>query len=373
MRRGMDPIIFFSENKKPRLTGFCLSADFCAEHEWGIQKLRDAFGCDPEAEAGIPRRVIAKTTRRGYISGKGAGDIELISYFEDDERAILLGNAESHAQYIKEELKKGKPLSELVPGELRLSSYRLTRKKKSEPEIGAAWSERDFGIHVTAKEIPLLRELRGHFARKNVVLMMGGGNSPFENAGLILAVANRLPKKVVEVWKEGDLDQEKLMKTHERIGIEQKLKETWSDKPRDWESGCRWFALSPRWAEGKWKKQTRYPIIYWLNPQDQQNNYFGWVTIEDLKDWIKGKGKIPGNGFKKEEKDRHKDVSAHNKYEENKTACQNWMVDRLLKDGCSVEEAEKYDVEQFVDDMYDSDWDTFVNDAVESSEYQDTK
>ena len=51
---------------------------------------------------------------------------------------------------------------------------------------------------------------------------------------------------------------------------------------------CRYYALSLRW-----KDDDKKEVIFWLNPMEQDKNNFGWFTVEDLKDWAKGKGKIP--------------------------------------------------------------------------------
>lgn len=56
--------------------------------------------------------------------------------------------------------------------------------------------------------------------------------------------------------------------------------------------------------------------------------------------------------------------------EEDNKICREWMVDRLMKDGCPREEAEKYVFDQFVRDFYDGDWELFVSDARVSAEYQ---
>lgn len=53
-------------------------------------------------------------------------------------------------------------------------------------------------------------------------------------------------------------------------------------------AGKKYFALSPRW-----KDENKKEVIFWLNPYYQDIDNFGWFTVDDLKDWAKGKGKIP--------------------------------------------------------------------------------
>lgn len=63
------------------------------------------------------------------------------------------------------------------------------------------------------------------------------------------------------------------------------------------EANCRYFACSPKWsheikstADGEIK--TKYPVIFWLNPMEQDRNSYGWFTVENLELWTQGKGPI---------------------------------------------------------------------------------
>ncbi len=59
-----------------------------------------------------------------------------------------------------------------------------------------------------------------------------------------------------------------------------------------------YYALQPMWAskikstkDGEIK--TQYPVVFFLNPINQNECNFGWFTVEQLLDWIDGKGPIP--------------------------------------------------------------------------------
>jgi hypothetical protein len=49
---------FIAHNGKE--IGIYLGADFCAEHEWGIKKLKSTFGIGETKKPGVPRRMITK-------------------------------------------------------------------------------------------------------------------------------------------------------------------------------------------------------------------------------------------------------------------------------------------------------------------------
>lgn len=380
MRKGMEPQILVDKSRKalkrndnkPILQGFFLSADYCSEHEWGIKELKEAFGCNPEAEAGLSRRAVHKITTRNF-SGSWRDDtpdeVPLLHYFEDENYALLLGNqfcvADDIEKYLK---KKGHTLTTFVDKETNCVSRELhppffrDDSELEKWEISAAWDEGTFGILVPARLAHFLRELKEHFENENIVIMMGGGGV-FQNAGLGFAVADRLPKEIVDAWYEGDVDHERLMARHEEIGIEEELKKTWGE---DYRSGCRWFALSPKWIKDMHgETPTEYDVCYWLNPREQEDNYFGWVTVEDLRLWKLGRGKIPGGG---------RNPSAKIKtLSDNEEVCLKWMIDRLTKDGCPKEEAEKYSFDKFIADFYEGDWEQFTEDAIASAEYFSTQ
>ena len=58
------------------------------------------------------------------------------------------------------------------------------------------------------------------------------------------------------------------------------------------ESGKNWMSLS----SGSWikhnKRESKYPIMLWLNPMNQQIYNSGWFTIEMLEEWIEDKGPV---------------------------------------------------------------------------------
>lgn len=373
MRRGMNACWFVDNsrrvlkknNNKPMLQGVTLGSDFVSEHEWGIKTLREAFGCKADAAPGIARRVVCNKVKTVFDVDQGRVEVPLISYHQDENYALLLGNAHNYAKIIEEAASKGRSLSQLIDEHALLNELHPPYgSSKEEWEVASAWDERQFGILVPAKKAYLLQELKQHFDNFNIVIMMGGRGGPFSNPGLIFAVADRLPKETLDDWREGDLDRERLLARHAEIGIEEELKETWGDK---WDDGCRWFALSPKWSKevSGAEELTKYDVCYWLNPCGQEDNYFGWVTVEDLRLWILGRGKIPGGG--RNPCDQIQALS------DNEDACYAWMIDRLIKDGCPKNEAEKYSFQQFIDDFYDGDWESFVEDATISQEHQNLR
>lgn len=66
-------------------------------------------------------------------------------------------------------------------------------------------------------------------------------------------------------------------------------------------NGLHYFmACSPKWIsykdaeyreEYKKKNNTNYDIIYWINYSDDDNNY-GWYTVEQIREWLTGDKKL---------------------------------------------------------------------------------
>jgi hypothetical protein len=151
-------------------------------------------------------------------------------------------------------------------------------------ELCTAWSRGDFAVRVSnADGKQALEMLYAAATQENpdFALMLGGGG-PFQNAGLIMIMPSRLPEETVDDMASQDLGHLDLLDVVEATGIQKKLAD--ADK--------RYYALSPRWANDDEEKKTKYKCVFWLNPDDQQNNEFGWFTVEELEQWIEGKGPV---------------------------------------------------------------------------------
>ena len=40
------------------------------------------------------------------------------------------------------------------------------------------------------------------------------------------------------------------------------------------------------------RKHTKYEVVFWLNPQEQQIYDANWYTVEQLDQWAKGEGPV---------------------------------------------------------------------------------
>ncbi len=293
--------IFILRDDAGRGIAISLGADFVSEHEHGISGIYGDFGVDvsqigkvPGIESRITKIKSPDLILKDYAikpkgSAKRAKEIGDIGYI-----GTFLGLIPEWLQ-------------DRDPSQMReIASYARTNALLSpdgrtiyvnyEP-ISGAWSDGDFAIFARkAEDREFLRELAEAFQNNDVAIWLGGGGV-FKNAGLCLAIASRLSQETKDGFVEVDSEKNRLIAADEKTGIKDRLKAA-SDaasNPRQWDRPFTYFALSPRFIDD-WKQGvygTAHPIIYWLNPMQQDRNNCGWFTVEQLDEWIAGTGPIP--------------------------------------------------------------------------------
>lgn len=251
------------------LLGVNLGADFTAEHEWGIQRLREVYGIDDAAE-GIGRRQIRQFPSNHILFG----DVKVKTRdWETRKTASRKWWGLISFRY-PADLRPVPEMSEETIRRCELTPF-------GNHDIYGAWDETSFGFLVRDERVA--REIYDALARCDLCIgLFNGESSPFSRSGLGLLIASRIPQSVREQWLESDRDARRLKEASDATGIVKRLKA----------AGKGYHALSPRWATNM-KKKTKHPVIYWLNPSEQHTNNFGWFTVEELDAWIEGKGPIP--------------------------------------------------------------------------------
>lgn len=244
MERGMNPSLVEHEG---RVIGVNLDSDACAEHEFGIGGLKRALGMpldplDPKTY-GLKGRTVTKFEPKQFF------------YRREEDASCLVFQANG----------------------IWFDNWRHLDLEQMPMEVSAAWDDGGFGIVVPNEHAQFLADLFLGFQNRNAALWLGGGRA-FKNPGLQIFIASRLPAEADQGFLEVDVKRYSLKQAAEATGIEKVLKE----------AGKEYFALSPRWAD-----EAETVLEFWLNPSDQQNNNYGWFSLEELRDWIKGKGPIP--------------------------------------------------------------------------------
>lgn len=252
-----------SENGKSGgwVIGISLGWEFVSEHENGISGLRQEFGI-PDMRRGL-LGADARTITKVPESLKFFPDLDGYAYLLCSD---LLGWKES---------------------DMTSSNFNRILRCSGKEELSAAWDDHSFGISmsndgiVTAGKI-LLGQIYEAFTRLDAMIYVSGREGT-GNGSLILDIRSRLPKGMLDVMARADEDKLDLREAAERTGIVPKLKS--ADKL--------YFGLSPRWLRPEEEIKSDHPVIFWLNPMEQSKDNFGWFTVEQLEEWIEGKGPIP--------------------------------------------------------------------------------
>lgn len=264
MRRGNGGGIIRTEDDA--LLAVTLGADFTAEHEWGIEEIRQLYGIDDSAE-GIERRKIRLSPEKNIV----VGDVKITSRDYSKPRAKPTATTWWGLVSDCYPFRHDVVLDERMAQRCELYPY-------GDVELCGSWDGGSFGFLVKDKTI--VDEIHAAILNCDLCIGLFNGQSwnPFSRSGLGLLIASRVPQSVRDNWLETDRDQRRLKEAALATGIAKRLAD----------AKIQYFALSPRWSD-----DTKKDVVFWLNPYDQHCNNSGWYTVKDLDQWIHGKGSVP--------------------------------------------------------------------------------
>lgn len=290
MRKASQDNGLIVENDK--FIGVALGYDYCAEHEWGIEDLKRMCGM-PDASRknmGVSNRTITK--------------VPPFVFKEETHKkrnfAILFTGRqwrtqEENSNYLPHDLKNWK--EDLIWNEDWNKRHPDTRFDKD--NIITAWDGGSFGVAVMGeKEIEWLKELKTAIEEKRLTIAVANlrAKNPFAGSSLCLMITDRIPQETKEAMYLGDKEYFDREDYEEKIGMKKII-----EKNKGSYGNLHYFmACSPKWIdyydeksreEQKKKYNTKYDIMYWINYSDDDNN-FGWYTVEEIREWLTGKKKL---------------------------------------------------------------------------------
>jgi hypothetical protein len=251
-----------------------LGWDFTAEHEWGINGLYSALGVHNDHKVlGIERYRV----KNPYVP-----NVRLIE--QSKSNAALVVMAAHELEWLD---KRGGTLDSI-------SDYLHLRKDE---DLATAWSDGDLGIRVRkVANVKLLRKFYDAIINKEAAVWLGGGKV-LGNSGLIIGLINEIPENNKKEMYDTHLDQKNLAEASESTGIKARMdaiNQAFRDKlpvgRMTIEVPCGYYALKPAWSN--LDRPSKYKVMYWLNPYDQEGNNWGWYTVEELELWIDGQGPV---------------------------------------------------------------------------------
>lgn len=267
----------FFRNESNEFLGICLGYDHCAEHEWGFKGIVESFQIplNDRRIYGIPKRTITQSVGDKLklvtnVPLKGSSKINNGKTLKMD---ILLFSTYYYGSFDIKNYLDRLPL-------FNFSSDRFT----GDDRIATSWDDHSFAIAVVEPEHKLfLKELHEAFSRLDIAIGNAANTNPFAGNGLTILIPSRASQEMHDSIFEMDEQHAQLFDDFDATGIKQKLDD----------ANKKYFALSPSRKSDSFDRETKYDLVCWLNPFDQSKNNWGWFTIEELEEWIDGKGPIP--------------------------------------------------------------------------------
>ena len=281
MRRANEQQVV--KNNAGEIYAINLGADFVSEHEWGVEKMR--------VEMGIP----SSQAKDGldYHSAKIPCESKLTSFVKAGNQYIIFGGIPSYYKKGTPEYDNSKKyFADGKNQELFLSTW---RGDKNPPTLAAAWDDDSFGLIISKDAEKDVKDFGKALIKAiesgNFSVWFGGGNNPFSNSGLVVAITSMVPQEVKDYMVEAYKEQVRLITASDATGIKKLLAE----------KGKKFFACSAKWLKDSHlnSRASKHPVMYWLNPYDQQNNESDWFTVEELTDWAND---VEGNPVTKKKK-----------------------------------------------------------------------
>lgn len=270
MRTAYTEVGFLFDNEQ--LMGFSMGFDFCAQHENGQPWLVEQLGLpNVEHQDGLKTRTATQVPAKlrlfhfehrardkRFKKSMPAALLCLSRYTDDDIPAVELA----------------RQLSLSFPFEFSDKTW----YKPDVHDVVSSWSEREgFGILVRGqKNVERLQELKEAFERCDIAFGKGGALG-FLRAAPALVIASRVPPEQAAKIAENDRAHRVLQEAAHATGIYERLKS----------AGLGYYALSPAWYSEEGSE-----LLFYLNPQNQRMYDGGWFTLDELNDWIAGKGPV---------------------------------------------------------------------------------
>lgn len=198
MKRGLQDtgviMTFPGFSDEGPLIGINLGWDFAAEHEWGIDGIRAAFGITGASKerAGVDARLVTVVPKGLRFIGDVGGYAYLA--FHD---------------FIFDDLETDKEAADFIDHALRVSKY-------DNVDLMTGWSENSFAIRLKGGA-EMLGAIFNALTAKDAVILRNGRGNPFANAGLVIAIRSRFPQNWADTLREADLERLRLEEATQKV------------------------------------------------------------------------------------------------------------------------------------------------------------
>lgn len=237
--------------------GISLSADYVAEHEWGINKMKRKFNIDTKTIKDLvrERRSIFKFFKKIPTGIKFNSKSETLHMVKTDNHTYLTSKK-----------------TNIMDRELKPKEY--DNKMFNQNSIYAgAWDEGDFVIRSkNGSENTDILDVLIEAEKENHLFI--GSLKGFDEYGLMIIDGRLIPEDIKNIREK---ENEYAIKLYQEV-LKTKIEDFLKDR------GFSYFALTPKMIDGELK--------FWLNPSDQGKYKSGYFNVEELKLWTENKGPI---------------------------------------------------------------------------------
>ncbi|MFZ3481611.1 hypothetical protein [Sphingomonas sp. 3-13AW] len=157
--------------------------------------------------------------------------------------------------------------------------------------ITGAWDDASFAIRGYGDEGRRIIDLVQEGLATGDLAIWISGSIDLGYGHLCLARRSLVPTALVEAFNSEIEDRRRLLAAADATGIADKLQSI--GRMSVLGRGRPYHALSPAWIDHERAKHSVHPVKFFLNPSQQNLNNFGWFTVEELEQWIEGRGPVP--------------------------------------------------------------------------------
>ena len=320
-RQNKEDTGFFRVGEAEEICGLVLGGDYCAEHERGIDPIRQAFGISDQGPPGIGRY---------QISGLASFDALVFCDRDDLDQSILCfgdvlmlariagvpaaqlpgGTAQRFDSFEPKEVDRQAGFPLYWTGEDGRPQFPRAQSKKADREawksqnagIIGAWDDKAFMVRALGSEARrCLGEIFEAFLSCDIAISTSKATTPFGRGGLAISIPSRMDPADLDQIRAQDADQDLLDETFRASGIPAlfvpgpQMGQLFGPHARP-----SYFALMPRWTREYLERREADPttrpteadLRIFLNPMNQRYCNFGWFTADDIRRWFDGEGPI---------------------------------------------------------------------------------
>ncbi|MBO9428018.1 hypothetical protein [Sulfitobacter sp. R18_1] len=281
------------KNENDQILGVCLGWDFTAEHEMGFKRFSRLMGIGERANSHEGKQMLKEAGfKRGLFGATKLPSVGIESRMvtEIPESMLLLKEFGNTTKTLDAETRlvfSSNP-EEFADRNSKVILHYVPHRKYSRddklPKMKAAWRDGRFIVRAFSDEDrDALRLVYKAMMTGDLAFGAAANINPIGNSGPALVIASRLSSETKTNVLKADVDHYKLLKAADDSGIAKTLEK----------AGKRYFALSPRWKADNFKdRDTRFNVVFWLNPMQQSSYTTGYFTVEELEAWAKDEGPV---------------------------------------------------------------------------------